>query len=316
MTRQVGVEIEFYGLAVRETATVLQNVLGGEIQERGSSLIKLENTDIGDVTIELDAHIAHRISEQSQQDFGNDTLNSLAKKLDDFGNEMLRHAAVPVEIVFPPVPNDGMETLDQIIPILKDAGAKGTEDNLIYAFGVHLNVEIADDTVEYLHNHLLSFFLLQTWLAKQTRIDISRILSGYNRLYPHAFGIALMDQEFGDLEELIALYKVHITDRNYALDMYPVWAHLFPNSLDEKTSRLVKPRPTFHYRLPDCKLGRQGWNFSHELNLWNKVEELANDRNRLNGIAKSYRDNIKSYSDPFDTQWLHILSSEWGYDVR
>jgi hypothetical protein len=48
---------------------------------------------------------------------------------------------------------------------------------------------------------------------------------------------------------------------------------------------LVKPRPTFHYRLPDCRIDEPGWRPSVDWNRWVAVERLAEDPERLGELA-------------------------------
>ena len=254
--------------------------------------------------------MAHEISDFASKNKD----NKIIQTLEETSSELLRLASVPVEIVFPPVDENDLKNIDKIIPALENAGAKGSQDQLIFAFGVHLNVSTNETNVDYFKDRLVAFFLLQYWLAKKTRLDISRILSGYNRLYPHSFGIGLMQKDFDSLAVLIDFYKSEIPDRNYALDMYPLWAHLKPDMLDDKDQKVIKARPTFHYRLPDCKLGQNGWSFSQEYQWWQNVEKLAQDKEKLNAIAQSYQTNIKSFTDPFGEKWLDILARDFGYE--
>jgi hypothetical protein len=43
----------------------------------------------------------------------------------------------------------------------------------------------------------------------------------------------------------------------------------------------VRPRPTFHYRLPNCLVDDPSWSFALEWNRWVEVERLAEDPVRL-----------------------------------
>lgn len=310
MPRQIGVEIEFYGLNVAETVRLVQGIYGGEVRDRQPSRAVIAQSDIGKITIELDAQMAQQLSSYARDHAD----NSVLRMVDQTGNELMRLSAVPVEIVFPPVDVADLSRVDAVIPALKKAGAKGTQDSPFYAFGVHLNISTDEKDVGYFRDHLIAFFLLQAWVAKQTRRDVSRLVSGYNKLYPHSFGVGLMKKDFSDLDALIDFYKKEIKDRNYALDMYPLWLHLREDCLSDAKADLVKARPTFHYRLPDCKLGEAGWNFTKEYDLWQFIDTLAADTEKLRAMADSYRDNIKSFTDPFDSKWLKILTTQWDYD--
>ncbi len=312
MSRQIGVEIEFYGIDVLGTADLLVGLFHGDIQKINHSEAVVENSELGDIKVELDARLAHQIAEYTNKNKDNKLLQSLEQS----SSELLRLASVPVEIVFPPINIEKLNKLDSVIPTLYQAGAKGTQDNPIFAFGVHLNVSTQETDVSYFQNMLLSFFLLQVWLAEKTRQDFSRIISGYNKLYPHKFGIGLIEQKFDALVNLIEFYKKYIPDRNYALDIYPLWAYLHEECLSKEKQDLVKARPTFHYRLPDCKLGQNGWSFSQEYDWWLEVEILSKDTKKLENMADMYHQNIKSFSDPFGSDWLNILENQWGYGEK
>lgn len=311
MSRKIGIEIEYYGLDITASTKLLKDLFDGNIVHTNTSQAQVKDSDIGDIKIELDASLAHKMSDYASQN----KENAIIQSLDKIGNELLRLSAVPVEIVFPPVDVETVKKLDTMISLLQKKGAQGTQDNALFAFGVHLNIETHETNVEYYRDILLSFFLLQIWLAKKTRQDYSRIISGYNKIYSHEFGVGLMDKNFKTLPDLISFYISQVPDRNYALDMYPLWVHLHQDMFDNKKQKLVKARPTFHYRLPDCKLGQEGWSFSQEYNLWLQVESLAKDKKRLQEIADSYRKNIKSLTDPLGGKWLDILKNQWGYEV-
>jgi hypothetical protein len=50
----------------------------------------------------------------------------------------------------------------------------------------------------------------------------------------------------------------------------------------------VKSRPTFHYRLPDSRVGEAGWRVTDEWRRWLVVEEVAASPNRLARLAAAY----------------------------
>ncbi|KOO12350.1 hypothetical protein AKJ18_24405, partial [Vibrio xuii] len=73
---------------------------------------------------------------------------ALDAKINDDGHEwvdflhQIALSVVPVEIVSPPFPLAKLEQLDKLIPALRNAGAKGTDDSVVAAFGVHINPEL------------------------------------------------------------------------------------------------------------------------------------------------------------------------------
>jgi hypothetical protein len=46
---------------------------------------------------------------------------------------------VPCELVSSPVAFDKLHRFDRATAVLRDAGAKGTQDGALYAFGLHFN---------------------------------------------------------------------------------------------------------------------------------------------------------------------------------
>ena len=58
--------------------------------------------------------------------------------------------------------------------------------------------------------------------------------------------------------------------------MLPLFAYLRPDHSHELLhTQLTKPRPTFHYRLPNAQLSQPGWGSVTEWNRWVEVEKLA-----------------------------------------
>jgi Putative amidoligase enzyme len=61
--------------------------------------------------------------------------------------------------------------------------------------------------------------------------------------------------------QLFEHYLEHNPTRNRPLDLLPLFVHLHGPGLLKRVedAPLVKPRPTFHYRLPNCELTNPGW---------------------------------------------------------
>jgi len=94
--------------------------------------------------------------------------------------------------------------------------------------------------------------------------------------------------------------------------MLPLFAYLDePRVRRVADSPLIKPRPTFHYRLPDCEIHRPGWGLHLAWNDWVAVETLAADRERLEACCAAYH---RFLSDPLERvfgDWLKELQSKW-----
>jgi hypothetical protein len=50
----------------------------------------------------------------------------------------------------------------------------------------------------------------------------------------------------------------------------------------------VRPRPAFHYRLPNCRVDDPSWRVAREWNYWIAIEELAADRKRREAMTARY----------------------------
>jgi len=62
---------------------------------------------------------------------------------------------------------------------LREYGAIGTKAAYFYAFGFHINPEVASITVDEILNTLRTFFLLYDYLAEIIKPDMSRRLTPY-----------------------------------------------------------------------------------------------------------------------------------------
>ena len=92
-----------------------------------------------------------------------------------------------------------------------------------------------------------------------------------------AYALKVLDSRYSpDLDTLIDDYLHHNPTRNRELDMLPLFAYLRPDHGHELLhAQLTKPRPTFHYRLPNAQLTQPGWGSAIEWNRWEEAEKLA-----------------------------------------
>ncbi|WP_111412689.1 amidoligase family protein [Billgrantia lactosivorans] len=297
-TRRVGAEIEFAGLPPQQTGELVRNLFGGELKLVSPHRLRVEATRWGDFVIELDTQYAHpdarllealprhdteweRQRHQMRLDFHNKTRELIGDVVTGL---------VPTEIVCPPVPWNELAELDALFAALHDHGAKGTDASLLYGFGLHLNPEVANLEPDSILRHFRAFLLLAGWLRKEIDIDITREVLPHANPFPKHYALKVLDADYApDLDTLIADYISFNPTRNRELDLYPLFAHLRPDYPDELfRNHLVKPRPTFHYRLPNAQLSQRGWGAVVEWNRWVAVERLAADRKELNGRASRY----------------------------
>jgi hypothetical protein len=313
-TRRVGVEIEFAGLPPVETARLVRDLFGGEVVTKSAHRLKVQGARWGDFAIELDTQYAHP---------DDSVVNAYPK--DDSELERHRHqmrvdfhtrtreligdvvtGLVPTEIVCPPVPWDELEILDGLFTALREHGAKGTDASLLYGFGLHLNPEVASLEVGYLVDHLRAYLLNARALREQIDVDITREMLPHANPFPKAYALKVLDPGYApDLDTLIDDYLEHNPTRNRELDLFPLFAHLRPDNPHELLhERLVKARPTFHYRLPDARLSTPGWGAVVEWNRWVEVERLAADKAALAQRAAAY---LARHRRSLPRRWLDTL---------
>lgn len=297
-TRRVGVEIEFAGLPPQQTGELVCDLFGGELQPISPHRYRVAGTRWGDFTIELDTQYAHpdarlqgtpprhdteweRQRHQMRLEFHNKTRELIGDVVTGL---------VPTEIVSPPVPWDELGELDALFAALYAHGAKGTDASLLYGFGLHLNPEAARLDIEYLLAQFRAYLLLAPWLRREIDIDITREVLPHANPFPKHYALKVLDPDYApDLDGLIADYLEFNPTRNRELDFYPLFAHLRPDYPDPLFSdNLIKPRPTFHYRLPNAQLSQRGWGAVVEWNRWVAVERLAADRKELRERAARY----------------------------
>jgi len=281
--RCTGVEIEFGGMTEREVARLVADEIGGQPREAGPHEVIVEGTEWGDVEVCLDTSFREKAG------------NSLA----DLGLELGR-AVVPVEIVTPPLAAAQMPHLEKLRGTLRKAGAQGSREGFFLGFGLHLNPEIAAPTVEAILPVTRAFALIEDWLRKADPIDPSRRLLPFVDPYPRAFIDQLASEAPGwSLAEFIDAYLAASPTRNRGLDMLPCLRHLDETrvtaGLDASralgsSDKQVSARPTFHYRLPDCRIDEGGWRLAYEWNRWVIVERLAADTAALDALAQDWLD--------------------------
>lgn len=277
--RKVGFELEFSGLSLDETLDALARALGGPATKASVAEGTVDAPSLGPFRVELDwSYLKKRAAEE--------------KKAPEPWLESLSEAAallVPMEVVCPPLSIENLPRLDEAVEALRRAGAVGTEESLIAAYGVHINAEIPSLDAATVHAYLKAFCLLQWWLVEAHDVDGTRRLSPYVDLYDEEYVKAILSPGSMTMEALFETYLEHNASRNRALDLLPLLAEvdeerLFRTVKDEKVNR----RPTFHYRLPNCQIDRPDWSLARPWNIWCLVEELADRDDDLAELAKDF----------------------------
>ncbi|MCG6659354.1 amidoligase family protein [Halomonas campisalis] len=296
--RHVGVEIEFAGLPPQATSELVRELFGGDIELISPHRQKVVNTRWGSFVIELDTQYAHPDSKVLEEVPRKDTewerqrhrmrLDFHSKTRELIGDVVT--GLVPTEIVCPPVPWDELGELDALFAALHAHGAKGTDASLLYGFGLHLNPEVSSLEVPHLLDQLRAYLLLAEWLRQEIDVDITREVLPHANPFPKDYALKVLDPDYApNLDRLIADYIEYNPTRNRELDLYPLFAYLRPDYPHELFSdRLVKARPTFHYRLPNAQLSQPDWGATVEWNRWVEVERLAADQEQLHQRARRY----------------------------
>jgi hypothetical protein len=273
--RLVGVEIEFAGLTEAEAASPCADVLNGRVLQLDSHIWRVEDSDLGRLDIYLDIFL--RKAQQSR-------LRDAAL---DLGREV-----VPVEIVTEPLDLDGLARLETLRDRLRGAGALGSSAGWFYGFGVHLNIEIASECDADIVRPLLAYALVEDWLRSANPIDDARRLLPFTDPYPTDFVRELIKAgPEATRDHVTSLYLELTPSRNRGLDMLPVFAHFDQDRVAAAIHDKTSARPTFHFRLPDCRIDDANWSLAGEWDRWRLVERVAGDSALLDRLAQAWEDD-------------------------
>jgi len=290
--RRTGVEIEFSGLTEAQAADLVTTVWGGRTLRSAPHDLVVEDSAIGRVKIELDTALKDKAE------------SALADRLLDLSREI-----VPVEIVTPPLAPGDLPRIDRLLQALTAAGAHGSGDELLLAFGIHLNPEVASETAGDIVPVVRAFGLLEHWLRAADPPDLTRRVLPFIDPWPRSFLDRLAEDgaDWG-LADLRDSYLEHVPTRNHGLDLLPLLEHLFPDRVRTALpARHVKGgRPTWHYRLPETGLGVADWSFAYEWNRWVLVERVAADAALLHDLSQACRAHRSA---------LTSLPGDWAGEV-
>lgn len=300
--RRVGVEIEFTGLPVRKVAEQVAAVLGGMLNVRTDYDIQVQDTQLGDCVVEVDFALLKRLGQARAE------AEQKPGVIDQWSEEMLAGLArqvTPCEIVTDPIAFSRVAELDDLMDALRQAGARGTDDALMYAFGVHFNPEVTGLDVADILPTMQAFAILHDWLLIHMQIDPVRRIVPFIRPWPAEYVEQILATDYQpDITTLIDDYLAHNPTRNRALDLLPLFAHIDAERVhatvgDDKT----KSRPTYHYRLANCRIGDPQWRLSDEWQQWLLIESLAQDRDKLAMLSDAYRQILGRVTGDWFADW-------------
>jgi hypothetical protein len=279
--RKVGFELEFAGLELNQAVRVVETVFSGTRTSESAAACEVAVDGLGTFSVELDWAFLKKIAAAGQSpDRSGDWV------------ELLSQAAallVPVEVVCPPIVVSELHRLEPLIKELRRAGARGTEDSLIAAYGVHINAEIPRLDAQVVFHYLRSFSLLQWWLVHAHHVDMARRISPYVDLYPEMYVQQLLSEKSPDMTRIMTGYLDNNASRNRALDLLPLLSCVDRAMVENAVADTkIKARPAFHYRLPNCQIDKLGWSLAGPWNIWWVVEELAYRPEDLTQLGKRF----------------------------
>jgi hypothetical protein len=310
--RKVGFEIEFSGLKIDQIALILQDIFKGSIQKITPFKYKVITPEYGAFGVELDFRFL-------KEELLKEELEKLGL-IDADDVKFIRHieeliatiseTVVPYEIATPPLPVTQLPILDVLEEVLRQRGALGTGASFLYAFGLHINPEVPSFEVTALLRYLRAFFVLYEWLVYTSRTDFIRRLTPYITPFDNEYTKLVLDSSYNpDMNRFIDDYLYYNPTRNRPLDLLPLFKFIDKERVEAVVDDpRIKERPTFHYRLPDCRIDTEIHNIAHAWNRWIAVERLAEDEIRLNSMVESYLEYLE---DPFS-----IFEEDWAVRIE
>jgi hypothetical protein len=277
----VGFELEFSGISLEVASTAVAHVLNAQREQTSEAEHRVRRDRFGDFRVEIDwRYLKKKAAEQADAPAGGELMSAISQ---------LATMLVPVEVVCPPIPIDELGILNELVAELRSAGATGTGESPLAAYGVHINAEAPDTDAGTLKRYLRAYSLLQWWLLREHDIDVTRRLSPYVDLYPEAYLREVHDENTRSVGALIDQYLEHNATRNRALDMLPLFSFVDEDRVRKAVADpLINARPAFHYRLPDCRIEQSDWSLEQSWKRWCVVEALAADEAGLDELAQRF----------------------------
>ena len=308
--RAAGFEIEFGNVAVSEAAIALQKALGGQLKQENPFLYRLKDSRVGTLRIERDFELLNSVRYRDYlQGLDIDYEPGTAMSEIEHGIDRLSRNLVPCEIVTSPIKLNDLNGLNDIIQVLHTLDARGSGHSIISAFGTHINPSAPDLSAVTITHYLQAFLLLYDWIVWDSKIDFTRrYITHYIDPFPKAYLELLLDSSYQpDEGQLIDDYLDYNPTRNRALDLLPLMCEIDEEKVlqgvNPNEKSLIKKRPAFHYRLPDCRVGDEGWSIATEWNRWWYVEVIANDEDLRKALMALWQKNSKELSLPGSDAW-------------
>jgi hypothetical protein len=211
-----------------------------------------------------------------------------------------------------------LPAMEALREALRSRDASGTHVSPLYTFAFQLNPELPALDASTITRYLRSFLALHDWIIAIVDVDSTRRLTSFIDPFPIEYRQLVLAPEYApDMSTLIGDYLEANPTRNRALDMLPLFAFIDEERVlaAAKEHSQVKPRPTFHYRLPNCLVDEPSWSFALEWNRWVEIERLAEDAERLTRLGREALDLVDSGGDRDRVFWIE-QGRRWGIEAE
>jgi len=279
--RKVGVEIEYSGIDLATSCQIVKGLLGGQAQEHNPYAYTIEGTAFGTVKIEFDTSLLKNERYKSLLAKLGVSLDESLEKRFEQGLEHLLSGIVPCELVTDPMPYTELALFSELFALLRQNGAKGTTHSWKYAFGLHLNIELPEVTIDEVLSVLRAFLMLDRQLKKGHAVNTTRRLSKMISDFPESYRQLVLNPGYRPTrEEFLKDYLEHNPTRERPLDLLPILCLWDFGKVEQKVeeSHLLSARPAYHYRFPNSCIDDPGWTLGQEWERWLTVERLAHHR--------------------------------------
>lgn len=270
--RLVGVEVEFAGISLDTAVHTVSDAVEGRIEPVSNHEYLIhELRHDAPYHIEVDFELLKELSRAEaahSEPIRKTTVSML---------ELAAAILTPIELVTPPLKVGELEDLARVVRALESAGAVGTQESLAYAFGTHFNPEVVDIGPRTVLATLRAFMCLHDWLRMRDEMNSTRRFSAFAQGYGREYELLVLGAAYSPtMQRLMDDYLAYNATRNRALDLLPLFAYVDGYKVRAAVDDArVKPRPTFHYRLPNSQLGDPRWTILKPWNDWLVVERLA-----------------------------------------
>ena len=308
--RRCGVEIEMNGVTLDQVTQLLSNKFSLTVNAPGRYERLLSGDPAGDWIVELDFDLLKKLGRQEHE------LETLAGGLNDSAETLLKNVSlplVPLEIVSPPLSLNRLVEIERLIASLREIGARGTSDQLTNAFGMQFNPEVHSTDSSQLTAFIKAFLCCYEWLYERSNVNLMRRVTRFAEPFPRSYVLKVIASDYWpDQAGLIDDYLTDNPTRNRALDCLPLFAYLDKDRvMSVVNDQLVKARPTWHYRLPNCEIDQLDWGLYVSWNDWVLIEKLASNPKALNDCCLAYHAYLSNPVERLIGKWLEDFDQRW-----